>query len=326
MWLRHDIRHACWSGQRTVMVSAASQGLIRLFCSQHVIDEVLEHARDWSEGARVPVPHDLFMRRLLDEYLQVIRIVPLDGVPPTWLTHDEQARVDALTDRDDVPSVMLSLAVRGLYVSKDKRAVRAAYGDAADLAVQAEWLEVLKAGGDAGELARMLRSASGGLALAGYGAVGAARKVYEALGPWSVVVGVGGAYLLVKWLRQPSRRGLLSGFDMVMEALGEVVAVQDEQRKLFEAALPPVLPWSELAGLIPSDAVLGRACLNALARTDRGHLSAQELAQKISPSILGTEAKVRAGLRSTSCFVEVFRGRWQVGAPSRMANRSLERN
>ena len=46
--LRNDIRRACRTGQRTVLVTAANAGFIRLFCAEHVYDEVIEHSGDWT--------------------------------------------------------------------------------------------------------------------------------------------------------------------------------------------------------------------------------------------------------------------------------------
>jgi hypothetical protein len=72
--------------------------------------------------------------------------------------------------------------------------------------------------------------------------------------------------------------------------------------------------WKELSASNAPSEVVGRAALYALAREPRGHLSAQELAAKIDYSVSRSDKTVRAALRSTSCFDEVYRGRWQVGA------------
>ena len=112
-WLRGDIRYACLHQGRTVLVNAANEQSLRIFCAQHVIEEVFEHSREWTERATPHVSHEDFMTRLRNEYLAVIRVVPNDGVPYTWMSPDERARIAALTDRDDVPSVILALAVRG---------------------------------------------------------------------------------------------------------------------------------------------------------------------------------------------------------------------
>jgi hypothetical protein len=253
------------------------------------------------------------MSRFRDEYLPFIRVVPDDGIPPTWLSPDERTRVGELTDRDDVPSVMLALAVRGLYLSKDKRALRATYGDAADLAVHAEWLDHLKASGDAGQLKGMLQAVRGGVYVGGVGAVSAARRIYAAAGPLSVVAAGALGIAAWRWLRHPSRRSFLSGAGRVLEILGEIAVLQRDQQRRFDAALPPMPTWEVLASSNPVGAVVGRAALHMLVRDPNGHLSVRELHQKLDANLSATEAKVRGLLRATSCFDEVYRGRWQVG-------------
>ncbi len=51
--LRNDILYACRHGRRTVLVTAANAGLLRLFCAQHVVDEVVGHSAEWAEGSGV---------------------------------------------------------------------------------------------------------------------------------------------------------------------------------------------------------------------------------------------------------------------------------
>jgi hypothetical protein len=72
--LRNDIRRACRTRQRTVLVTAANAGLIRLSCAQHVYDEVIEHSGQWT--ATGPVTRNDFLRMWLLEDLPLIRVVP----------------------------------------------------------------------------------------------------------------------------------------------------------------------------------------------------------------------------------------------------------
>src|SRR6266508_2172828 len=51
--LRNDILRACRTG-RTVLVNAANAGALRLFCAQHVLDEIVEHSYEWAIEAAVP--------------------------------------------------------------------------------------------------------------------------------------------------------------------------------------------------------------------------------------------------------------------------------
>jgi predicted nucleic acid-binding protein len=313
-WLRNDIRYACLHNRRIVLVNAANDQFLRVFCAEHVIQEVIEHSREWAATATAPVSHGDFMSRFRNEYLPVIRVVPDDGVPPTWLSPAERMRVGSLTlvDRDDVPSVVLALAVRGLFLSKDKSALRAAYGDAADLAIHAEWLEHIKAGGDAGQLMGMMQALSSGVYLGCVGAFSAARRIYMSAGPLSVVA-VGALGIVGwKWLRHPSRRSLLSGVGRVFEKVGEIVVVQRDRQKRFDAALPPAPTWDVLASSNPTAAVVGRAALHLLARDPQGHLSARQLNHKLDATLSATEARVRALLRArvASMRSSAAGGRW----------------
>lgn len=319
MWLRDDIRFACIHRRRTVLVNVANEQLIRVFCAQHVIDEIVEHSLEWTNDAKRPVPHDDFMRRLREEYLPVIHVVPDDGIPASWLSPDEARRLDALTDRDDVPSVKLSLALHALYVSKDKRALRAAYGDAADFVEHEKWLHHLKAGGDAGELTRMLNATGGIVRLAGYGVTSGARRVYSVAGPLGAVAAGAAGYALWQWFRHPSRSGFAAGVGKVLELFAEMTALQREQEQRFQAALPPAPTWRDLSASTAADAVVGRACLHALAREPIGHLSAEELAEKLETPVAHNHNVVRSALRSAGCFAEVYRGRWQAGAAQSLA-------
>jgi hypothetical protein len=58
-WLASDVHYACVKGRRTTLVTAANQQAVRVFCSQHVIDEVQRHHDLWSVNHdRRPIPAD----------------------------------------------------------------------------------------------------------------------------------------------------------------------------------------------------------------------------------------------------------------------------
>ena len=54
--LRSDILRACRTEQRTVLVTAAIAGLLRLFCAEHVYHEVIEHSGDWTAVGPAHMP------------------------------------------------------------------------------------------------------------------------------------------------------------------------------------------------------------------------------------------------------------------------------
>jgi hypothetical protein len=128
--LRNDIRRACRTGQRTVLVTAANAGLIRLFCARHVHDEVIEHSGEWT--ATGPVTRNGFLRAWLLEYLPLIRVVPIGAGHLAWLGPAELARVRHLAqpaqDPDDVPSAVLALLLGAFFLSGDVKPLRAVYG------------------------------------------------------------------------------------------------------------------------------------------------------------------------------------------------------
>ena len=194
--LRNDIRRACRTGQRTVLVTAANAGLIRLFCARHVHDEVIEHSGEWT--ATGPVTRDDFLRAWLLEYLPLIRVVPIGDEHLAWLGPAELARVRHLAqpgqDPDDVPSAVLALLLGAFFLSGDGKPLRAVYGDA-DLSGHQAWVDILKAGGDAGQLGKTLTLAANLTALAGQGMASGARRIAAATSPWVLVAaGLGAAW------------------------------------------------------------------------------------------------------------------------------------
>jgi hypothetical protein len=318
-WLGLDINHACARDQRTTLVTAANQQLIRPFCAQHVADEIVEHVETWSLNARQSVPVADFLHRWHTEYLPVIRVVPDDSIPDAWLSADERARIDtlAIEDTDDIPSVKLALAIRGLYVSKDKPAVAAVYGAGADLIDRDKWLDHLKAGSDAGELARMVHGTHMVAGITCRGLFKAGQSAYDTLGPFSLLLAGGVGYLLWDWIKQPERQGLRSALGDILMFAMELELQRSTQQEVFDKALPRVPSWPTLEATNTSESVVGRAALYTLARETTAHISAHELTETLRTRVSCSEANVRRLLRATPCFTEVYRGRWQVGADQR---------
>jgi hypothetical protein len=100
--LRNDIRRACRTGQRTVLVSAANVGCIRRFCAWHVYDEVIEHSGEWTTTGQLT--HNDFLRPWLLVYLPVIRVVPVGDEHQAWLAPGEVARVPASPSTSGTPT------------------------------------------------------------------------------------------------------------------------------------------------------------------------------------------------------------------------------
>jgi hypothetical protein len=67
-----------------------------------------------------------------------------------------------------------------------------------------------------------------------------------------------------------------------------------------DAALPAAPTLSQLAAHVSADAVLGRACLHALAHEPEGHLSARELVALVRRELPCVDCRVRAIMRAGS--------------------------
>lgn len=299
--LRDDILYACRHGRRTVLVTAANAGLLRLFCAQHVVDEVVEHSVEWTEQSGVS--QTLFLRRWLLEYLPVIRVIPLDDFLRELLDPDEAARIHELSamDPDDLPSATLALLLEAFFLSNDTAALSAVYGRDADLADHREWLEVLKAGGDAGELGRMFQLAVNLAGLLASGVTSAVKRLVTAVGPWSLLpLGLMAALVVARACRETKQR-VKSVAASVGTYLLQMYAAYQEALLRFQRVAPTVPSWEALDQTTAPGSVLTRACLHTLARSPMSDRSAAELARQLP--VLGVpqgEAKVRQSCGAVS--------------------------
>jgi predicted nucleic acid-binding protein len=313
--LRNDILYACRTGQRTVLVTAANAGHLRLFCAEHVYQEVIEHSGEWTAGGQVTRAD--FLRRWLLEYLPLIRVVPIGEGHLAWLSPAELGRVRHLAqpcqDPDDVPSAVLALLLGAFFLSQDAKPLRTVYGDT-DLSGHSEWVNILKAGGDAGQLGKTFTLAVNLTALAGQGVASSARRIAAATSPWLLVAaGIGAAWWYMSRPASTRQQVTSAATSILTCALGAAIAYQQVQDQ-FASAAPKTPGWASLAADLPPAATLGRACMYTLARSTRCNQSAAELATDLPYlGVAQGEAKVRQILRDAGPFCEVWRGRWQAG-------------
>jgi hypothetical protein len=262
------------------------------------------------------------------EYLPVTRVVPPDNALGELLHRDEAERIRDLSivDPDDVPSATLALLLEAFYLSNDTDALRAVYGRNADLAEHGRWVEVLQAGGDAGELGRMLGLGINVVGLLGRGASSAMKHLVMAFGPWGLVSFGLLAAVLATGASSETKQRVRSAAGSAGTILLQVSAAHQEAIHRFQQVVPAVPSWEALAGINPPECVLARACFHALARSPMSDLSAAELARELP--VLGVArggAKVRQVLRTYSCFSEIWRGRWQVGEVAPILTAYLDR-
>lgn len=311
--LRTNILRSCRYG-RTVLVSAANMGALRLYCAQHVIDEVSRHGPRWAADAGVEYPE--FLRVWRTEYLPLLRLVPEADSLLDMLSEAERERVANLTDRDDVPSVVLAVALSAVLLSEDKRALRAVYGHTVDLAQHKKWLDLLQASGEAHEREALLAAAAGGATGLGACLYGGTRWLVRATTPWVLVPLAAALYLAAAKSPPTVRRNTGQALTLAAIAYLTVAREHQEASAVLDAAAPTQAPWSEVLASSGRDAALTRACLQQLARSASSHLSARQLTERLPHLGIGQgDRRVNEVLRTHPCFVSASPGRWQVGRP-----------
>lgn len=315
--LGNDLARSARDG-RTVLVSGAVTGAVRLFCPRHVTDEMVEHMAQWAKRARRPV--DEIAALWEREYLPILRVV---DVPDGMLYLDEEARIAILAtaehqhgDPDDVPTARLALLLDAPLLTKDHNLMRAVYGPTWDVAAHGEWLDTLRAGGDTGPLGEIIMA--GYLLVTGV-TVGTYRlvaKLVELFG-WPLVGAAGAVGALVaRHILSPSTKtkivegtktALIEGIDL----LGTMATSYTGAQAQVTTMAPGSSPQRPGAA---GDGVLHRACLHDLARARGSHVSAHELSRDLDiADTAHGETKVREVLRTNSAVVEVYPGRFQLG-------------
>ena len=175
-------------------------------------------------------------------------------------------------------------------------------------------MNILKAGGDAGQLGKTFTFAVNLTALAAHGAASGARRIAAATSPWLLVAAALGAAWWYITRPASTRQRVASIAESFLNCVLGAAIAYEEVRKEFTGAAPETPSWAYLAAELPPAAVLGRACLHTLARSTGCDRSAVELTTEL-PSLgeAQGEAKVRQVLREAGPFTEVWRGRWQAG-------------
>lgn len=315
--LRNDLRYACENDRRTVLVTAANSGAIRLFAASHVLDELAEYGELWALESDGVAPDEL-RTRWHSEYLPLIRVIEDRDLPRHLLDPSEVERVQVLEeiDPDDVPSVTLALAIEAFYLSEDGPALRAVYGGAVDRTAHHAWLECLMAGGDAGQLGKLIFSA-GALPMAvGAGLVAGARRIADRFSP-GVLMAIGLGLAGAVWLRPPSETTKQKIGDTAIEIGFALLYASARYQAAYAefARMTPTVPCpKELTVRNCGDAVRIRLAMHQLARVPHGQMSAGELAKGLRGAELNaSEALVERAL-SAGCFRQPSPGRWQLGA------------
>lgn len=322
MALRDQVLRITRTGQRTIMVNAANTGALRLYCAPHVVEEVDRQLSGWATIQNV----DPRIARTVwcDDVCPLLRCVQ---VPEGLTSGDESERLAILADPDhrygdpdDLPTATLALLLSAPLLSRDKSPLRAVYGEKLDYQRHIDWQDQLRAAGDLAPLDALVSGWESLFMAVGVGAVSSTRRIMNRVtGPNLLFVGVLGALAFHAVVPTHIKRRLASTMGAILAApMGEYLAATDLQRTAdedFRLLTPRTPDWDQAARDVGSARGLARACLLALASAPPSNLSARELTQQLN-SVFGlttSEAKVRATLRSTNCFTEPSRGRFQVG-------------
>ena len=316
--LCQDLRRACRTGDRTVLITGANSGLFRVFCARHVVAEFYEHAAEWAADAKIDP--EQFMTRWASDYLPLLRVL---DPPPGLLTPSEADRIALLQDGpkrfrdpDDVPTATLALVLGAQLVSDDGRPLRAVYGPDAESADFRGWVDTLKTGGDAGVLTQLQRRQEHAVGLAGSLAFGAFKLAWTKIHPIAAVLLGGAAAYAYRRASPAARQHAADTVRMLAENHNAVASSARHKTDAFLSAAAAMPSWPHIADSLPPEAVLLRACLYTVSRRGRGDYSARELATALPAlPVAQSEAKVRAILRGSPAFHQHQRGRFQVGRP-----------
>lgn len=312
--LKNDISRACRQKGPTVLVNGANNAAFRLFCAEHVIEEVYEHGPEWAESKQIGTQE--FMARWESEYLPLIRVVKRCELLEDLLTADERTRISILKakDPDDVPSACLSLVLGAFYLTQDNAALTAAYGTEFNQQFHYEWLKTLQAGGNASELDKVIYSMAVVPSAAVTGAVSVGKWAVKNLHPLILITLFVGGCLVIKRLSPETRAAAKRSLSTILDTFGETIEQQKLNSERFLKAGVQISSWASLAESTGNKSSLTRASVYALARSARGHQSARELSEALPNMGVGQgESAVRSTLRSNEFFYSPLRGRWQLG-------------
>jgi predicted nucleic acid-binding protein len=309
-----DIARACRTG-RTTLISAANSRALRLYCPEHVIDEVFRRGEEFAERGEVSA--DSYFDRFYAEYLPLLRVVPNDGVPLSVLSPDEYGRVAPVIARGskDVPSVILALALGAFYLTEDKAAWRAVYGHYVNADERFRWLEALMASGQVDELGQLFVATVvlpsvviGNLVTDGF----AVLKRHPVILAFLAGAAVGGALCIPR----EAYPKIGSAMWNVLSFAIELYRPYHDAMTRIERTAPEIPSWFELRRTNDRRAVLLRACLYEAARHNECALAAPDLSKALPDIGVGKRAQlVREAIRSNACFSNPFIGRWQLGYP-----------
>lgn len=301
-------------GRITSLLWALHHRKAVLYLPRHIVEEV---ERDLPRRARNGDDVDLAYGRLRALYLSRARII---DVPPDWALSDP--RVQALAGRHptDLPTAQLAVTIGGCFVLSEDRDLC----DIDQLGVSG-WLKVTHAAATETEVETIFVAASIPFNVVEVTAGPAYRRITMAsTGTKLALAGVAALALIggIWWVRSGRAERLFDRARPFIQELGQT----------FGPPLVETMERYNLGQVVFARAVvpraepqtLGERVARILAYADEP-LLAMDIARELSipASLRDRTQMVRAELQNCAAFVEVSRGRWQLGRQSGYEQASL---
>jgi hypothetical protein len=294
-------------GRVTSLLWALHHRKAVLYLPRHVVEEV---ERNLPRRAKAGDDIDLAYLRLRTLYLARARII---DVPESWALNDPRVQALARRHPTDLPAAQLAVTLGGCFLLSEDRDLC----DIPQLGFSA-WLKVTHAAANETEVETIYMTASipfnvveatAGTAYRRIAAASTGTKL--ALAGVTAIIAIGGIW----WVRSGKAGKLFERVWPAIKELGQTYGpplVETMQRyNLGQAACArAVVPRTDIQTLGERAArVLGYA---------REPLLAVDIARELgSPGNLQDRTRmVRAELQASEAFVEVSRGRWELGRPS----------
>lgn len=316
--LRDEILYMDRREMPTILVSAASSGGLRLYCAQHVVDEVEKHLARWAREKSVDprLAHEWWQKT----HRRLLRVVDVPTGEDLYTPAEAERLHDlAERDKDDLPTAKLALLLGAPVLTKDKDVLPAVY-EGIDYQQHVAWFGAVAAGGDLVVYGGMGQASVMVTVGGGQAAIHGVRVLVDTV-PWPVLLLAAAAALLAYRYMVPGEtkqritNSVKDGTRDALTLLGSIAMEAVDAKEKFDQLAAPSCDLQELVRVRGVDAALTRGCMYQLARQRQSHVSAAEL-QALLDSLTGStngEQEVRATLRTQACFTEVYQGRFQLG-------------
>ena len=316
--LRGDVARACKQGHRTVLTSAANEGAFRIYCAAHIIGEFEEHGQRWS--SEYSIDYAPYRQCWEEHYRPLVRLVDTSRLD-VLLSPDEQQRISELTDRDDIPSVTLALAIQAVYLSEDRRAHYTVYNFTTTFEERKGWLQPLMAASDHAQLSLYV-NVTLLVPVAGITGLFEIAKRLQCVLPSAPFMLFGAVAIAGFLFGRDKAAAIISGLKTVGQFYCDGMLMPAvEKREAHQRLIPQIPTWDELLETNSRTQVLTRAVMHRMARSRSDIPTAREVSVLLLCVPVDTSpARVGRVLHSGN-FVATYRGCWQLGASLALENR-----